>query len=389
VFQASAASLGIGTTTEGLRLRSAADTNSSVLSLAPEGTSVIVLEDAGNNWYKVSYDSVEGYMSGDYLSIAKKVEDADLGHGMVTTEDNASLNVRREPDLNATRVGVLNAGTVVEINGFDNGWYKITYSSVTGYVLSDYLTITKDDVGTPAIPDYGKVVSTNGAALNMRSGPDTTYKRLATLPSGTVVKVLDSEDGWYKITYGSTTGYVMDDYLTATDEAPTPVPTSSGNSKPTTVGSTNKSTSTSNSTSKASTVSTVAVSTPVSSSGTGQKIASYAQRYLGTPYVYGGNGPGSFDCSGFTKYIYAQFGYSLNRTATGQLSNGVSVTKDQLQPGDLVFFRANTSKPVSHVGIYIGGGQFIHASTNNYQVRIDNLFSGYYSGVYVYGRHIA
>ena len=104
--------------------------------------------------------------------------------------------------------------------------------------------------------------------------------------------------------------------------------------------------------------------------------------------MYGGNGPNVFDCSGFTTYVYRQFGYTLNRTATGQLSNGVSVSKSELRPGDLVFFRYNTSKPVSHVGIYIGGGQFIHASTNEYVVRIDNLTYGHYANVYVYGRRI-
>ena len=120
----------------------------------------------------------------------------------------------------------------------------------------------------------------------------------------------------------------------------------------------------------------------------GQQIVDYAKQFLGTPYSWGGNGPNSFDCSGFTKYVYAHFGYTLNRTATDQLSNGTSVSKGELQVGDLVFFKANTSKPVSHVGIYIGGGQFIHASTNTYTVKIDNLDSGYYSRVYVYGRHI-
>ena len=105
-------------------------------------------------------------------------------------------------------------------------------------------------------------------------------------------------------------------------------------------------------------------------------------------YVYGGNGPNSFDCSGYTSYVYRHFGYTLNRTASGQLSNGTSVSKSELQPGDLVFFRYNTSKAASHVGIYIGGGQFIHASTNTYTVKIDNLTSGHYANVYVGARRI-
>ena len=105
-------------------------------------------------------------------------------------------------------------------------------------------------------------------------------------------------------------------------------------------------------------------------------MVAYAKQFLGTPYVYGGNGPNSFDCSGFTKYVYAHFGVTLNRTATDQLANGASVSKSQLQPGDLVFFKANTTKPVSHVGIYIGGGQMIHCATYGVGVIIGPVQSG-------------
>ena len=160
--------------------------------------------------------------------------------------------------------------------------------------------------------------------------------------------------GWYKIQNGGMTGYVSSDYMVTVKDS---------------VGS--------RSTAEA-----------ASSSAIGDQIVAYAKQFLGVPYVYGGNGPNCFDCSGFTKYVYAHFGVTLNRTATDQLANGTSVSKSQLQPGDLVFFRANTTKPVSHVGIYIGNGQFIHASTNTYSVQIDRLDTGYYAGVYVYGRHI-
>ncbi|MDD5937949.1 MAG: C40 family peptidase, partial [Clostridiales bacterium] len=80
--------------------------------------------------------------------------------------------------------------------------------------------------------------------------------------------------------------------------------------------------------------------------------------------------------------------YTLNRTATGQLSNGTAVSKSELRPGDLVFFKSGGSKPVSHVGIYVGNGQFIHASTNTYSIRYDSLTSGYFSNTYVYARRI-
>ena len=282
IVGASAASVGVGTVNaDALRLRDSASTEGAILATAPQGDAVVILEDVGNNWYKVDYKAVQGYMSGEFLTVAQKADVA-IGYGKVDA-DGSSLNVRSGPATTFDKVAVLPADAVVEIVGIDSGWDKITYNGVTGYVSSEFMTTTKESGGSRG------------------------------------------------------------------DETTAPAPASS----------------------------------------LGQQVVSYAKQFLGTPYVYGGNGPSSFDCSGFTKYVYSHFGYTLNRTATGQLSNGSSVSKSQLQPGDLVFFNnGRTSKPVSHVGIYIGGGQFIHASTNRYVVQIDNLASGYYAGVYVYGRHI-
>ena len=269
---ASAATLGAGTVTaDALRLRSTPATEGEILATVSSGTSVVVLDEAEDGWYKVNYNSVEGYMSGEYLDVATKAE-TDLGYGKVDAD---------------------------------------------------------------------------GSTLNMRAGASTSFDSLCSIPSGTVLELEGVYEGWYKVTYAGNTGYVSSDYITITTEP-----------------------------------------TTASSSALGEQIVALAKQYLGTPYVLGGNGPSSFDCSGFTKYIYAQFGYTLNRTATDQLQNGVSVSRSELQPGDLVFFKYNTSKPVSHVGIYIGGGEFIHASTNRYMVQIDQMNSGHYANVYVGARRI-
>lgn len=269
---ASAATLGAGTVTaDALRLRSTPATEGEILATVSSGTSVVVLDEAEDGWYKVNYNSVEGYMSGEYLDVATKAE-TDLGYGKVDAD---------------------------------------------------------------------------GSTLNMRAGASTSFDSLCSIPSGTVLELEGVYEGWYKVTYAGNTGYVSSDYITITTEP-----------------------------------------TTASSSALGEQIVALAKQYLGTPYVLGGNGPSSFDCSGFTKYIYAQFGYTLNRTATDQLQNGVSVSRSELQPGDLVFFKYNTSKPVSHVGIYIGNGEFIHASTNRYIVQIDQMNSGHYANVFVYARRI-
>ena len=269
---ASAATLGAGTVTaDALRLRSDPTAEGEILATASSGTNVVVLEEAEDGWYKVNYNSVEGYMSGEYLDVATKVE-TDLGYGQVDTD---------------------------------------------------------------------------GDTLNMRAGASTSFDTLCAIPSGTVLELEGIYEGWYKVTYAGNTGYVSSEYIAITTEP-----------------------------------------AAAASSALGEQLVALAKQYLGTPYVLGGNGPSSFDCSGFTKYIYAQFGYSLNRTATDQLQNGVSISRDELQPGDLVFFRYRTSKPVSHVGIYIGGGEFIHASTNRYVVQIDQMNSGHYDNVYVYARRV-
>ena len=281
VVTASAASVGVGTVNaDALRLREEASTEATILATAAKGDTVVVLEEAGDGWYKVDYQSVEGYMSGEYLDVATKA-DVTIGYGLVQA-DGSTLNVRSGAGTDYDKVATLSDGAVVTIVGVDNGWYKITTSGgTTGYVSSDYMVTCKDSAGSRG--------------------------------DGTAV---------------------------------------------------------------------------AASSGLGQQVVDYAKQYLGTPYVYGGNGPSSFDCSGYTSYVYRHFGYTLNRTASGQLSNGTSVSKSELQPGDLVFFRYNTSKAASHVGIYIGGGQFIHASTNTYTVKIDTLTSGHYANVYVGARRL-
>ncbi len=278
---ASAACLGVGTVeADNLRLREEAGTEAAVLSTASAGDTVVVLEDAGDGWYLVDYQAIEGYMSGEYLTV-EQTADAAIGYGLVNT-DGSALNVRSGPSTDSEKVVALYNGTVVTITGVDNGWFKIvTQNGTEGYVSSEYMVTCRDSAGSRG-----------------------------------------------------------DDAVTSAN------------------------------------------------SGLGQQAVDFAMQYLGCPYVYGGNGPSCFDCSGFTSYIYRHFGYTLNRTASGQLSNGQSVSKSELRPGDLVFFRYNTSKAASHVGIYIGGGQFIHASTNTYTVRIDNLTYGHYCNVYVGGRRI-
>ncbi len=112
-------------------------------------------------------------------------------------------------------------------------------------------------------------------------------------------------------------------------------------------------------------------------------VVGVAMQYLGTPYVWGGAAPGGFDCSGFVMYVYAQMGVSLPHHAADQYNYGVPVSRDQLEPGDLVFFDG-----LGHVGLYIGNGEFIHAPHTGDVVKISSLNDSWYSATYVGARRI-
>ncbi len=111
-------------------------------------------------------------------------------------------------------------------------------------------------------------------------------------------------------------------------------------------------------------------------------VVGVAMQYLGTPYVWGGASPGGFDCSGLVMYAYQQVGISLPHSSYAQYGAGVSVSRDELQPGDLVFFDG-----LGHVGIYVGGGSFIHAPHTGDVVKISSM-SGWYASSYVGARRI-
>lgn len=117
------------------------------------------------------------------------------------------------------------------------------------------------------------------------------------------------------------------------------------------------------------------------------EIVDYAKKFLGCSYSYGASGPRSFDCSGLTMHVYKHFGISLPHSSASQAKEGEYVKKSDLQEGDLVFFNTS-SKGISHVGIYIGGGEFIHASTSKRNVEISSLSESYYDKRYVTARRV-
>ena len=217
---------------------------------------------------------------------------------------------------------------------------------------------------------YGSV---NPYLANLRSGPSTSTGVVAKASSGDKVYIFGFNCGWYKVKYDGVIGYIRSDLVTLTE-----VPYANhGTSK--TYGGGGGSSSSSSSGSSSS-----------SSASLGEQLAATAKKYIGCAYVFGGTSPSGFDCSGFAQYICGLYGISINRTADKQLYNGYSVSYSDLRPGDLVFFANtyNTSAAASHVGIYIGGGQFVHAANSSSGVKISSLSEEYYSSRYVGARRV-
>lgn len=116
-------------------------------------------------------------------------------------------------------------------------------------------------------------------------------------------------------------------------------------------------------------------------------LLALAKKQLGSRYVYGSERPGAFDCSGLTSYLYKQHGIKIQRRASLQLADGIVVPKEAMQVGDLVFFREGTKNPASHVGIYAGNGQIIHAGTRG-GVEYASLDASYYAKYFLCARRI-
>lgn len=392
-----------------------------VITTLSKGTTVAVLNNS-SSWYKVSVNGKEGYVSGEYLT-GTTATDVALGTG--TVKCSSSVNFRSAPNTSSTSYGELKNGTKVNVVGVSSGWYKVTYNGKTGYIHPDYITLASSSAGT-AIAPSNTVTSTTGTAgtvkcsssVNLRSAANTSSSILAELKNGTAVTVVSTANGWCKVTCSGKTGYIKQDYVSTTGSASSNTSASTGtaavvkcsstvnfrsaaSTSSTILGELKNGTavavlSTSNGWSKVSYAGktgyisadylvTASSGTAISPSNTAasvsisakrQSVLNYAAQFLGVPYVYGGSTPSGFDCSGFTSYVFKNTVGSIPRVAQAQYDATTRVSRDDLLPGDLVFFGSSTSS-ISHVGIYVGSNQFIHAPSTGDVVKYSSLTGSY------------
>ena len=231
----------------------------------------------------------------------------------------------------------------------------------------------------------------SGTGVRMRSGAGTGYDILKTLDKGAVIELTAQEGDWYRISFDGKRGYVAAQYVTRYDTA-----SGLNGAGRVTADVLNIRTAAKSGSTSLGTVSqgTVIAVTGIESGGwfavTYNGISGYvaSQYVLICPTSAGGSSASGFDCSGFTMYVFAQVGIKLPHGATSQLSYGTEVSRSDLQPGDLVFFQ-DYGYTASHVGIYIGGDQFIHASSSYYNghcVVITSLSETYYNNHYLTAR---
>ena len=248
-----------------------------------------------------------------------------------------SLYLRQSPG--GAVITTLSKGTTVAVLYNSSSWYKVSVNGKEGYVSGEYLTGT---TATDVALGTGTVKCSS--SVNFRSAPNTSSTSYGELKNGTAITVLSTSNGWSKVSYAGKTGYISADYL---------VTASSGTA-----------------------ISPSNTAASVSISAKRQSVLNYAAQFLGVPYVYGGSTPSGFDCSGFTSYVFKNTVGSIPRVAQAQYDATTRVSRDDLLPGDLVFFGSSTSS-ISHVGIYVGSNQFIHAPSTGDVVKYSSLTGSY------------
>lgn len=287
-----------------------------------------------------------------------------------------NLHLREAPNTSSEVLRDMPEGAKLTVTGTSNGWYKVTYKGTTGWAASKFITLinsgsqqstagskTNTIVKNEAV---GKGIIT-GNDVRLRSGPGTSYRIIGMLYKGNGIGLIARSGIWFRVkTSGGTVGWVSQDFIKIDKGV---VSRGIRETIPEVISP------------KEETQATSSART---------RLIEYAKKFLGVRYVYGGTTPRGFDCSGFVKYVFSNFGIKLERVASDQSRQGRPVSWSELRPGDLLFFDTDGGHSnVSHVGIYLGGGKFIHASSNRLRHRVTiNDLSGTYSRLYLRARNV-
>ena len=318
------------------------------------------------------------------------------------------VNIKILPSITSSNTGAVEKDTEITISEILGKWCYIESEQKSGWAMMGKIEKQDEEQKTEEQPkDENKEQETvkeettkqeekkietkketttkmyvSSTTINVREKASTSSKIIKQLGINTEVTVIEKIDNtWSKISIDGTQGYVATKYLSS-KKIQTTSTNSNENKTATSRGSDETRTSSDSTTEETKTSESTEKSSSSNSGTTGSDVVAYAKNFIGTKYVHGGTSPKTgFDCSGFTQYVYKHFGYSISRTSSSQRSNGTSVSKSDLQAGDIVCFSG-------HVGIYVGGNKFIHAENPANGVKISSLSEKYYTSKYITARRI-
>ena len=446
---------------EAVVLRGEASSNSEALAEAYEGENVEIIEKV-DNWYKVEYKEQTGFIREDLINVIEekqestekkeeieKQEEPEKQEEQSKEQENVTLEQKEEekkeepkkeesktinqlgekqiasdtvcrivPNLSASVLDIIKAGTKVTVVKVLNGWSCIRYNSNKAVWVPSNLLVeisetseAKENNETEQkteqeskneISRWTGYINVSEAII--REEPSTSSEIVSEVTRNTAIDIIGEDGDWYKIWFDEKEAYIakrlISDSVTTEEASRNQVVRNNEAALAEEITEQENNTETISIyeepvEEEATYVEEEAyveeepeVQTPPPASSRGEEVVAKAKEYLGYDYVYGGAGPYSFDCSGFTMYIYSMFGVDMGHGATMQSSEGVYVPRDRLQPGDLLIFRDWDNTDIGHCGIYIGDGDFIHAANPSRGVVIDTIYSGYYDERYVAGRRV-
>ena len=261
-----------------------------------------------------------------------------LGMSVISS---GNLNIRQEASTDSEVVGILTNHNVCELLEDAGDWYKVTSGKVTGYVNKQYL-VTGDEAESIAEQEIKTVATVNTETLNVRAEKSTEAAVLSQVGNSEAFTVNSVADGWVEISVDDSVGYISQDYVTLAQALPT-----------------------------AKTIEQVKYGDGVSD--VRASVVSYALQFVGNRYVWGGTSlEKGVDCSGFTMRILGKYGISLPHSSRAQPSYGTKISASEAKPGDLFFYGSGRS--ISHVAIYIGNGQIVHASNKRDGIKVSNAY---------------
>lgn len=261
-----------------------------------------------------------------------------LGMSVISS---GNLNIRQEASTDSEVVGILTNHNACELLEDAGDWYKVTSGKVTGYVSKQYL-VTGDEAESIAEQEIKTVATVNTETLNVRAEKSTEAAVLSQVGNSEAFTVNSVADGWVEISVDDSVGYISQDYVALAQALPT-----------------------------AKTIEQVKYGDGVSD--VRASVVSYALQFVGNRYVWGGTSlENGIDCSGFTMRILGKYGVSLPHSSKAQPSCGTKISASDAKPGDLFFYGSGSS--ISHVAIYIGNGQIVHASNKRDGIKVSNAF---------------